>query len=72
MPTLRFGKVWQVIRHFGVLFWSLPDAAIWWCLWTGGGGILTSNTSYNWLLPLQYQLSPGVVSEIHTIYQANT
>jgi len=20
MPTLRFGKVWQVIRHFGVLF----------------------------------------------------
>jgi len=19
MPTLRFGKVWQVIRHFGVL-----------------------------------------------------
>ena len=22
---------------------SLPDAAIWWCLWTGGGGILTSS-----------------------------
>ena len=21
---------------------SLPDAAIWWCLWTGGGGVLTS------------------------------
>ena len=113
MPTLHFGKVWQVIRHFGVVFcnlvplkrylkirhhgkycypiyfpiwlpqrcsrwtkkrrahkkvevtnvlipWypvsyltiassvfflgaygSLPDAAIWWCLWTGGGGILT-------------------------------
>jgi hypothetical protein len=20
MPTLRFGKVWQVIQHFGVLF----------------------------------------------------
>ena len=20
MPTLRFGNVWQVIRHFGVLF----------------------------------------------------
>ena len=20
---------------------SLPDAAIWWCLWTGGGGVLT-------------------------------
>ncbi len=112
MPTLRFGKVWQVIRHFGILFFcnlgtpktvilnfvttwqietpysspckyvywtknggadkmveqtnvlipwypisyltiassvffwgaygSLPDAAIWWCLRTGGGGILTS------------------------------
>jgi hypothetical protein len=23
MPTLRFGKVWQVIRHFGVLFLQL-------------------------------------------------
>jgi hypothetical protein len=22
MPTLRFGKVWQVIRHFGVLFFA--------------------------------------------------
>ena len=21
MPTLRFGKLWQVIRHFGVLFY---------------------------------------------------
>jgi len=90
MPTLRFGKVWQVIRHFGVLlllqqcsrgtkkrssladnkglgqicinsfdermlshdrwlwfffggaYGSLPDAAIWWCLRTGGGGVLTS------------------------------
>jgi len=21
---------------------SLPDAAIWWCLRTGGGGVLTS------------------------------
>jgi hypothetical protein len=116
MPTLHFGKVWQVIRHFGVVFcnlvplkrylkirhhgkycypiyfpiwlpqrcsrwtkkrrahkkvevtnvlipWypisyltiassgfflgggaygSLPDAAIWWCLRTGGGGVRTS------------------------------
>jgi hypothetical protein len=24
-------------RHYG----SLPDAAIWWCLRTGGGGVLT-------------------------------
>jgi hypothetical protein len=23
MPTLRFGKVWQVIRHFGVLFFAI-------------------------------------------------
>ncbi len=23
MPTLRFGKVWQVILHFGVLFLQL-------------------------------------------------
>ncbi len=23
MPTLRFGKVWQVIQHFGVLFLQL-------------------------------------------------
>ncbi len=25
---------------------SLPDAAIWWCLRTGGGGVLTSKSSY--------------------------
>ena len=23
MPTLRFGKVWQVIRHFEVLFFAI-------------------------------------------------
>ena len=23
MPTLRFGKVWQVIHHFGVLFFAI-------------------------------------------------
>ena len=25
----------------GGAYGSLPDAAIWWCLWTGGGGVLT-------------------------------
>jgi hypothetical protein len=28
-------------RYYG----SLPDAAIWWCLRTGGGGVLTSDGS---------------------------
>jgi hypothetical protein len=23
-------------------YWSIPDAAIWWCLQTGGGGMVTS------------------------------
>ena len=26
---------------FGGAYGSLPDAAIWWCLQTGGGGVLT-------------------------------
>jgi len=26
---------------------SLPDAAIWWCLRTGGGGVLTRFTSFD-------------------------
>ena len=26
---------------FGGAYGSLPDAAIWWCLRTGGGGVLT-------------------------------
>ena len=26
----------------GGAYGSLPDAAIWWCLRTGGGGVLTS------------------------------
>ncbi len=26
---------------------SLPDAAIWWCLRTGGGGVLTSTLQYS-------------------------
>jgi hypothetical protein len=26
----------------GGAYGSLPDAAIWWCLQTGGGGVLTS------------------------------
>jgi hypothetical protein len=25
----------------GGAYGSQPDAAIWWCLWTGGGGVLT-------------------------------
>jgi len=27
----------------GGAYGSLPDAAIWWCLRTGGGGVLTSH-----------------------------
>jgi len=27
---------------FGGAYWSIPDAAIWWCLQTGGGGVATS------------------------------
>ena len=27
---------------WGGAYGSLPDAAIWWCLLTGGGGVLTS------------------------------
>ena len=113
MPTLRFGKVWQVICHFGVLFFcnlgtsktdikirhhgkycypiSFPiymvtptmfpwdkktwahkcinslvshklshhcsvfffwaDAAIWWCLRTGGGGVVHNKAQ--WVFPQQ-------------------
>ncbi len=28
---------------FFCAYGSLPDAAIWWCLWTGGGGVVTSD-----------------------------
>jgi len=39
-----------------VFFWggaygSLPDAAIWWCLRTGGGGVLTSPVTTEKILP---------------------
>jgi len=33
-----------VMVFFGGAYGSLPDAAIWWCLRTGGGGVLTSNS----------------------------
>ncbi len=42
-------------------FRSLPDAAIWWCLRTGGGGVLTS------LLPLAID-APVNVKVLEVIY----
>ena len=36
---------------WGGAYGSLPDAAIWWCLRTGGGGVLTRGHDmrrYNW------------------------
>ncbi len=30
---------------WGGAYGSLPDAAIWWCLWTGGGGVVTRSTN---------------------------
>ena len=38
------GTVWQretKISRVTIGFKLVPDAAIWWCLWTGGGGVLT-------------------------------
>ena len=39
------------IAGYGFFFWgaygSLPDAVIWWCLRTGGGGVLTSEIFHN-------------------------
>ena len=30
--------------HFIIRIKLVPDAAIWWCLWTGGGGVLTRDS----------------------------
>jgi hypothetical protein len=38
-------------RHYG----SLPDAAIWWCLRPGGGGVLTRDPGVRDLLQLIYE-----------------
>ena len=32
----------------GGAYGSLPDTAIWWCLQTGGGGVLTSFLDVKW------------------------
>ena len=56
----------QVISRSQVMFFlgaygSLPNAAIWWCLRTGGGGVLTS------LLPLAID-APVNVKVLEVIY----
>jgi hypothetical protein len=39
-----------MVYFVGGAYGSLPDAAIWWCLRTGGGGVLTSFYSFLGLL----------------------
>ena len=48
------------------LYGSLPDAAIWWCLWTGGGGVLTRTAGYGLGFPATLFLST-ILRALHNL-----
>jgi hypothetical protein len=48
MPTLRLGKVWQVIRHFGVLFFgAILNYLFFWTWIVMHGSLSTGKSIHN-------------------------